>query len=181
MAMLAAALQERLKKESPPHADSAAQLVRAAEQAMSQVRTIGLGLLPIEVEGEGLMAALAELADSVCKLHDLQCSFECLKPVLINDTFVATHLYYIAQEAVHNAVKHARARKIAVRLQGNGATVLMIEDDGVGLERKVNDAKGHGMRIMGYRARLIGGQLVVAPNPGGGVRVVCTRPHKQIG
>jgi signal transduction histidine kinase len=88
---------------------------------------------------------------------------------------VAIHLYRIAQEAASNAIKHGKARRIDISLAAKDHSVtLTVNDNGIGLSRKLPKRKGMGLRIMRYRAEVIGGALVVEPVPGGGTRVVCT-------
>jgi signal transduction histidine kinase len=88
------------------------------------------------------------------------------------------HLYRIAQEAVQNALKHARAGIIEIELRVDaGGVMLSISDDGVGLEKGAAPGSGYGMRTMKYRASAINGKLVVAPRRGGGVSVICEVPQ----
>jgi signal transduction histidine kinase len=95
--------------------------------------------------------------------------------VLVPDHAVAIHLYRIAQEAVSNAVKHGQARRIEIGLTAKGRSMtLAVKDNGRGIPRKLPKLKGMGLRIMNYRAEVIGGTLRVEPVPGGGTRVLCT-------
>ena len=95
--------------------------------------------------------------------------------MLVPDHSVAVHLYRIAQEAVSNAIRHGQARRIELGLTANGRSVtLAVADNGTGIPRKLPKRKGMGLRIMRYRAEVIGGAIIVEPHPGGGTRVVCT-------
>jgi signal transduction histidine kinase len=82
-------------------------------------------------------------------------------------------LYYIAQEALNNALKHSRAKSIAVCLLQNGAAVcLEIADDGVGFEAAHAYQQGKlGLPDMEQRASELGGRLVVTSEPGQGTRI----------
>jgi signal transduction histidine kinase len=87
---------------------------------------------------------------------------------------VATQLYRIAQEAITNAVKHAHARSITTRIDGEaGAVALHIVDDGLGIDQ-AEASDGMGLRIMRYRASSIGGRLSVGRGADGGTLVICT-------
>jgi len=98
--------------------------------------------------------------------------------VLVTDQAVAIHLYRIAQEAVSNALKHGKAGRIEINLTASAnAAALAVTDNGVGLPRKPRKRTGMGLRIMRYRAEVIGGTLSAEPLPGGGTRVVCTLPE----
>jgi signal transduction histidine kinase len=121
------------------------------------------------------MAALRQLAESAAQMFRVRCDFECSPPVLVGDNAVATHLYRIAQEALSNAIKHGKAKHIVIRLVATGnRVVLAIVDAGVGLPEPFPDPRGMGLRIMQYRAGVIGGSLVVQRNPQGGTSVICS-------
>lgn len=126
----------------------------------------------------GLMAGLSELASSTEGLFGISCQFRCPEPVAVEEQFVATHLYYIAQEAVNNAVKHARAKNIDITLENeDGRASLSVEDDGRGIQEDARDGGGMGLHIMQYRARTFGGVLSVGPGPRGGTVVACSVPE----
>jgi PAS domain S-box-containing protein len=157
---------------SAPQAKEIAQMV---QRAMAQTRELARGLSPVRLEAEGLADALRELAAGTRKVFGCDCRFHCEPPVLVPDHTVAIHLYRIAQEAVSNALKHGQARRIEIGLAATGrAVALTVEDNGKGLPRKLPKRKGMGLRIMRYRAEVIGGALLIEPRPGGGTRVVCT-------
>jgi len=95
-----------------------------------------------------------------------------------------THLFRIAQESVNNALRHGNPKNIWIRLKAlpGGGSVLTIEDDGTGLKKtrakgvrgsKKAGGLGIGMRVMEYRANLIGADLEVKPRVGGGAVVSC--------
>ena len=95
------------------------------------------------------------------------------------EPMVALHLYRIAEEAVGNAVKHARAKSITIGLAIlAGRPVLEIADDGKGIGQKLK-TEGMGLRNMQYRANVIGGNLTVEARKGGGTCVRCTLPLRK--
>jgi signal transduction histidine kinase len=103
-------------------------------------------------------------------------TFNARQPVLISDNVAATHLFRIAQEAMSNALKHGGARNVKVELDTRpGGIVLTISDDGRGFKTTAQNS-GMGLRIMGYRAGMIGGKLEVHSAEGRGTKVVCTAP-----
>jgi two-component system, LuxR family, sensor kinase FixL len=88
----------------------------------------------------------------------------------------ATHLFRIAQEAISNALKHGGARNVQVDLEKRGKEIsLSITDDGRGFTPGA-PASGMGLRIMRYRAGMIGGKVRVESTEGRGTKVVCTAP-----
>jgi signal transduction histidine kinase len=139
---------------------------------------VARGLFPVRLEENGLVSALEELAQGAGAFFKMQCEFHCDQPVIIRDPTVALHLYYIAQEAILNAVKHGKARHIDVRLaEANGqGCVLSVRNDGTPLEAEPAEDRGMGIRIMKYRARMIGATLLLESAPGGGAEVTCQFP-----
>jgi two-component system sensor kinase FixL len=95
--------------------------------------------------------------------------------VTVRDNNVATHLFRIAQEAVNNAVNHARPSRITVSLSlEDDALMLSVTDDGDGLRgHAIDNLPGMGIRIMTYRANVIGAILNIQPNERGGTTVRC--------
>lgn len=177
--LMSEVLEQRLagarSKEASHLALEAGKIARHVREAISQARSLARGLSPVVIESAGLMAALRQLADSASQMFRIRCEFLCDPPVLVPDHTVATHLYRIAQEAVSNAVKHGRTREAQILLRVSGERiVLVIKDKGVGLPDRLPAGKGMGLRIMQYRAGIIGGSVVVQRDPGCGTSVVCS-------
>jgi signal transduction histidine kinase len=151
-------------------------------EAISQTRFLARGLSPVVVESEGLMSALQELADYTERMFRVACGFVCENPVLVHDHAAATHLYRIAQEAISNAIRHGKARRIEIHLKASEKRItLLVKDHGIGLPPAASPAsnrapapRGLGLRIMQYRAGIIGGSLAIQHDPDGGTSVVCS-------
>jgi signal transduction histidine kinase len=173
-------LGEKLAAKALPEATDANKVVELVEEGISLARNFARGLYPVEMEVEGLMDAFQELATSTTQGAKVFCAFECSEPVLIHDATVATHLYRIAYEAIRNAVRHGKPNHIGINLsEHNGCLTLSVEDDGVGLPESKQAHEGLGIRIMAYRAGMIGGTLAVEPAPTGGTIVTCTLRRKR--
>ncbi len=169
------ALESLLEKKLPAHAAQAAEVAMLAEQAKAQARHLTQGLLPVKAEQEGLMVALKELADDTRKLFELSCTFRCNEPVAMQDETVVIHLYRIAQEAVNNAVKHGRPGQIDISLDNeHGHIVMVISDNGTGMKDAGTRTNGMGLKIMNYRANMIGASLDIQSSRQQGTRVVCS-------
>ena len=159
--------------------------VRKASNALiglqQKIRSVIKGLSPVDVDSEGLMAALSDLVAEVNELHHVHCDFQCDSPIMIYDNLAAKHLYRIAQEAVNNAVKHSGAQHVSVKLAADDdSVVLTIHDNGRGIDpRNASTGHGFGLKIMGYRASLIGARLSVLPGDRGGTTVSCTLPRME--
>ena len=123
--------------------------------------------------------ALEELAAATRDRFKIRCRFASEGPVAVESSVMATHLYRIAQEAVSNAVKHSRARSIAIRLRARaGMLELSVADDGVGLSAaRRKESTGMGLHIMDYRARTIGGTLQIGPGQPGRDESFLLRPR----
>jgi signal transduction histidine kinase len=120
---------------------------------------------------------LQELTTNIENMFHVSCRLRCPAPVLITDNAAATHLFRIAQEAVSNAIKHGHARRVEIELTaGREDLQLSVSDDGGGLPSENQRSEGMGLRIMEYRAGMIGGTLSLRPNPGGGTIVTCSAP-----
>jgi signal transduction histidine kinase len=160
-----------------PEAECFRELAESVRQAQNCVRALIKGVRPVEVDCNGLMAALAELASGTEVLTGIPCRFECARAVPVEDNHTATQLFHIASEAVRNAVKHAKPSEIVIRLSEQNSEVhLSVCDDGqeVGLPR--DTVTGMGLRIMRYRAGVIGGALTIGPGDQGGTVVTCILP-----
>ncbi len=163
-------LAETLAESGSPEAGDADRVVTLIEDAISMARGLAAGLSPIEKDGEGLLTAFTDLAVLFSVQFKVACRFDFEQPVLIRNAAVATHLYRIAQEAVHNAIRHGRAQNIRIRLgKADSLVTLSIEDDGAGLpaDFQPGQSEGMGLRNMQYRASMIGGSLILQRgNPG---------------
>jgi signal transduction histidine kinase len=169
-------LVEKLAARGAPEVADANRVVNLIEDAISMARGLAAGLFPLEADGEDLPGALSELAAHFSSRFNVACRFDVEEPVQIRDTSVATHLYRIAQEAVHNAIRHGHARKIDIRLRKSGTMVaLVICDDGSGIPKGQTIHQGMGLRNMKYRASIIGGNMTLDGGKSGAM-VTCTFP-----
>ena len=170
-------LAEQLEQRAPLEAAAANHLVTMIEEAINLSRTFARGLIPVEMAAEGLMDGFQALADNVSRQFKITCEFACPQPVLLRDPVASMHLYRIAQEAVTNAIKHGRAKKVVISLMADpGAVYLKITDDGAGLSSHQPPRDGLGLRIMAHRAVMIGAGFKIESLPAGGVRVACQLP-----
>jgi PAS domain S-box-containing protein len=166
-------LRKITERRLPAARAEANAIEKLLNQAIQQTRDLAHGLSPVKVTPAGLGAALQKLADTVGGIHGLRCVCRCPRPVRISDHHLACHLYRIAQEAVQNALKHARAKNIIITLVAIGRRlVLTVSDDGTGI-RLVRGKRGAGLDNMHTRARLIGGRLKIQRRNRGGTAVSC--------
>jgi signal transduction histidine kinase len=180
IALLCRSLQQKLTDRLAPEASEAVRITGLINEGIEQTRRVTHGLHPVANEPSGLMVALQELANGVHASDQLDCQFECPEPVLIPDQIAATHLYRIAQEAVQNAIRHAKPTALTLRLESTeAASTLTITDDGCGLPPQRTGA-GLGLEIMNYRASTIGAKLAVGPGAERGTVVCCVLPRDAL-
>jgi PAS domain S-box-containing protein len=177
IAMLADALQDKLKSKKLDETEDARRVTLLLQQARSQTRRLAHGLQPVVPDPDGLMLSLKELAESVTNLG-VDCRFQCPAPVRLHDNLKATHMFRIAQEAVGNALRHAQCQKIRLSLSAsNGSLCLQIYNDGRKfLIRTKTKSRGMGLQLMRFRSEAMGGTLQIHPLAPGGALIACMVP-----
>ena len=152
--------------------DQLGELRTTAQQALREMRLLIFQLRPPVLEQEGLAAALQERLQAVEGRAGVTTTLDVEGDGRLSPA-VEAELDRIGQEALNNALKHARARRIAVKLrQDEHDVALEISDDGVGFDLGTTRARGGlGLRGMAERAARVGGSLAVESRPGEGTRV----------
>ena len=175
IAFMGQVLERKLVATAPAEAAEVGRMAALVGKSVVHARNMARGLQPVEVEANGLMVALEELAHNVQDMFHVKCRFVCEKPVLISNNAVAVHLYRITQEAVHNAIRHGGAKNIEIRVRrSHQAATLEISDDGSGMPSEMPARKGAGIETMQYRAEMIGATLTIRPAPSQGTVVTCS-------
>ena len=146
---------------------------RLAAEVSDELRAVVVGLLPVDLSGDGLDAALRKQASLLDRVHEAAVVFVgCPVPQLTSARREA--LYRIAQEALHNALRHASPHRVEIDLSSHeGQVSLQVRDDGAGFDpaRSEQAARKLGLASMRERARTVGGRLTVDSTPGGGTTV----------
>ena len=172
ISLIAEVLSKELEKAGfylSGHADA---IQQAASEAIVQVRGLAHGLIPVAPEPEGFGEAMAQLAKA-SSVQGLICKFEYDEPVHVKNPDIAANLFRIAQESVSNAIRHAKAHNITIRVEDiEGKVALSVADDGCGFVwPQTSTENGRGMGIMEFRASLIGYRLDVISTPGHGTLI----------
>ena len=158
----------------------ATSIATQSQSAVSQCRQLAQGLLPFELETNGLIAVLHAFATKITATYKIDCQFFTNSTIIMNDN-VALNLYRITQEAVNNAIRHGGAQQISISLFiEEGKLRLSIADNGCGFSHNSHPIKhiitpGIGIKIMHYRAKQIGASLEFLQRPEGGVEVKLSR------
>jgi signal transduction histidine kinase len=181
LTLLAEAGQRMIQAEDMQQvAGNQARLGEIAQQALQEMRLLVYELRPPALESEGLIGALEQRLETVERRAGIQARVRVegeaeLAPDLEEE------LYGIAQEALNNALKHAKASQVVLSLRvAEESAVLEVADDGQGFHLTDNrDSGGLGLISMQERADKIGGQLTINSAPGEGTRVcVSTRSSR---
>ncbi len=180
-------LYEELAHLGLKQAEDARHVTELVRHAVDHARSLARGLSPLNLVDTGFLTNLEMLVSSTEQLFRVPCAFECHEPLFVKNGAVAIHLYRIAQEALHNAVKHSCASKVIVSVElHDNLVVVTIKDDGVGLpesEARIHESEsggGLGMHTMHYRAKIIGATIEFQTGPGCGTRVICRVPKKKL-
>jgi PAS domain S-box-containing protein len=174
LALSARALATRAERERQPIAPSLVQLASLANSCIQAARRIAQGVSPLSDVDGSLQAALEALAARSSFGGTVVRFRSHLESAITLNLEARNHLYRIAQEAVQNSLKHARATTVEIELRARpGGVGLAIDDDGKGLPSGGSRGRGLGMRTMQFRASAIGGRLAIRARGGGGVSVLC--------
>lgn len=170
-------LSNKLQEGYEATTDDLEEITELVRKTARQARRLSHGLNPVQLGSRDLPGALKQLASTTQKQGELACE-SCIEisgelPEMGENA--ASHLYRIAQEAVNNAVKHAGASIIEVRLDTTPERIeLVVRDNGRGMPEPADrDSEGVGLQTMRYRADLIGGQLDITSTPDEGTEVRC--------
>ncbi|WP_168160095.1 hybrid sensor histidine kinase/response regulator [Steroidobacter denitrificans] len=182
LSLLVKGLEMQVSRESPQYLAQITKISGLLAQAIQSTRSLARGLTPVNLEHGGLPEALKLLAEHCSDIYNLSCTFDngALKLPELEES-AATHLYRIAQEATTNAARHARARAISIELRYTARRLhLIITDDGIGLSTALaRGAPGMGLKIMEYRARMLGGTITFE-EPGKGTRIALSAPLQML-
>jgi hypothetical protein len=181
LSFMAALLEKHLQEDGSPRVLEARRLKKHLLDALELMRSIAHGLQPVEPAPEGLMAGLNELAERTSKLFKIVCRFDCPAEVPIQKHSAAIHLYRIAQEALNNAVKHAKPTRIHIKLEiERPRIILRVRDNGVGIHRMNRNRQGMGLQIMQFRTEALNGVLLIKRQPTGGTEMLCSVPRRSL-
>jgi len=165
VAFLAKTLEKKLAALASDDARAMFEIRSLVDVAIGKTRDLARGLPAASIFGEGLSHALRELASTTERLFDVSCVVESDESDWSGNPQIAMHLYRIAQEATSNAIRHGQAKHIVIGLAAGGPGItLSVRDDGVGFSPDAGHG-GLGLRIMRYRADLLGARIEISSAP----------------
>jgi PAS domain S-box-containing protein len=142
-----------------------------AQAGQAEMRALIFELRPESLEIEGLVTALKKQAEALQARHGLRVVIELGKEPLL-PFMVKEALYRIAQEALHNSVKHAHATTVVLRLRTNTPEIILeVIDNGVGFNPKQSFPGHLGVQSMRERVTHLGGTLQITSAPGQGTHI----------
>lgn len=171
-----AGLARQLDTNQAQEAAQARKLTQALEQTLDHTRKIAHGLAPIKDDEDDLVSALTRLARTTEELCGFKCRLRTDSGCHDLDRDVSNQVYRIAQEALNNIQRHAKASQVEIDLRATEVEIILrITDDGIGIQ-PLTGSNGNGLRFMRFRAAAINGSLHLRNRPAGGTEILCHIP-----
>jgi two-component system sensor histidine kinase UhpB len=181
IALLLEALQLKLRQKSLPETAEVERIKAVLIKTMTHAHRVAHDLASVDVQNDNLETALQQLAKHAEGMFDLDCELTTNAEIPVLPQAVVKQLYKIAQEAVTNAIKHGKARKVQIDLaKENGQLVLTVRNDGEPFPETLGLKNRMGLRIMNYRAHVIGGTVSIRGQGEHGAVVTCSLPLNGI-
>jgi PAS domain S-box-containing protein len=179
VALMLRGLATRIQSRCPDVVPNVNEVVTLVNQSIESARSLARGLLPVRTESGGITFALRALAARGRDIYGINVNFrgDVTPEFEMNETD-ASHLYRIAQEALTNTARHGRASRVDIVLEASAQSFqLRILDDGQGFTLPATSS-GMGLKIMKYRAGMIGAKFEVGANEPRGtvITVMSERP-----
>jgi len=179
IALMLRGVVAQLRKEGSAARLEVEDVIGLVNNAIESTRALARGLSPVSGERGGLVAALQTLVARASERYGVRVEFRASlgKPVRLSET-AATHVYRIVQEALTNVIRHSRATDVTISLEISGGELhFRVDDNGRGfVQLPADSAGGLGLKIMRYRAQMLGGDLILDSGVNGGVSVRCSCP-----
>jgi signal transduction histidine kinase len=169
-----------LERDAGAAREQVARVGTLAREALEELRGLILELRPADLERDGLCGTLRKHVDVLARLHGTPIALRADASVSAGDGDRDREVLRIAQEALHNALRHAGASQVEVRLQGvDGTLRLEVADDGAGFDPADPELRARrlGLTSMEERAARLGGALEIRSAPGAGATVVLAVPR----
>lgn len=158
-----------------------ARIQKSLDQGVDFKRRVVEQLRPTLLDNMGLFAALRWQFQDMCNRASLKCIEDLPDQELVLTSDAAIGLFRVAQEAVTNMLKHARASAAWLKVEIQGADLMMvIADNGRGIPSHAGTGGGQGLASMRHRITALGGELQIRPWPQGGTEVVVRVPLARV-
>jgi signal transduction histidine kinase len=178
IALLGRVILRRLESAGREEAAEVAEMGRVIDEATREVHSVVRWLRPAPVDGQDVIAALAELTPAL--FQGIPCEFRCPSPVVLADPLAATQLVRIAYQAVSDALQHPGVQRIVVSLTAqDGRVTLMVRDDGLASEELPSAAALAAEELLRLRARALGATLTISSQAEQGNTILCKLPKSN--
>lgn len=176
IACMSKILEKQLAHVSGESAESAAEITRQINEALSRVRAMSHNLSPLQLDDTDLVSCLEKLLREIETNQGVTCHRHFDMSIEVNAPETRKHLFRLCQEAIRNALRHGGATQLTLTLarEENSLCRLSIEDNGRGFPDRPASSDGLGIRLMKHRCRQFGGALELSNGARGGAVVVCT-------
>jgi PAS domain S-box-containing protein len=172
IAYLVSILGDQLQEKNLPEHAEADRIGKLINEANVQARNVAHGLFPSRLDEHGLLLALEDLAVNASSRYRIACQFVSETAPFKLDGETELHLYYIVQEALLNAINHGKSTVVTITLATVGEQLkLTVQDNGRGFQMNERRPGGMGIRIMKYRAKVVGAVLNLISEPALGTQV----------
>ncbi|MBN2736740.1 MAG: substrate-binding domain-containing protein [Spirochaetales bacterium] len=179
IAVMISALANNLMDHDEETAGKALEISTHINDAIARTRSLARGLYPAALEENGLAYMLRELAQKIKMQFRVQCEIIIREIVELTDISQSLHLYRICQEAVNNAIHHGQSSTIIIEFISTAEKIyLAVRDNGLGFPKNLPSERGMGLRIMHYRANIIGAKINIKKNGKKGTCLSCTINRK---
>ncbi len=168
-------LKKKAEGQSPGAAQLSDKITQLIKEAISKTRRLARGLCPVYYT-HGLVSSLEDLVTTTRMLHQVDCQLKTDDGIEIKNHMVTLNLYHIAGEAVRNAIRHGDATTIVISLKiREDQFSFLIQDNGKGMDPEIHH-NGMGLRIINYRAKMIGASLMISSDRKTGTRIKLAMP-----
>jgi signal transduction histidine kinase len=177
IALMTKGLELKLTRAKSQEAQDAARIHALVQEAMSHASDLARDLATLNLQDKDLPTALEGLAAHAAELFGIKCRFKSTGEIPVLESAAIKQLYKITQEGVTNAIKHGKAKRVAITLAGDSeALTLKVQNNGRPFPDMRGESTGMGLRIMNYRASLVGATLDVKGTGTSGTLLTCVLP-----
>jgi two-component system, NarL family, sensor histidine kinase UhpB len=177
VALMAKGLQLKLAKQGLTDSKEAGRIHKLIQEAMTHASNVAHDLATLDLKQNALPDALKQLASHAKSSFKISCRFEADENIPTLEANVVRQLYKITQEALTNAIKHGKTKRVGIALAKDSSKIfLTIRNSGVPFPSVVSQNAGMGLRIMNYRANLIDASIDIKPGRPDGTVITCTVP-----
>ncbi len=182
VSLLLKSLEDAIERDAPQLRTRVHSVRDMVEQSIATTRALAQGLSPVHLDRDGFAGALEQLAASSETLYGVPVKYTSHRTAALPQELAgAADLFRIAQEAVRNAARHSGASEIRLKFTvDDDQLVITVEDNGHGMLQNTSANGGMGLKIMRYRASIVGASLEIGAREGGGMVVRCSLRHAGV-